>query len=224
MQLPVTQARSPFVQTTLLPPRAPQAPQLPDPWTVNEADIPRTGQQVEALQLRQKALRTELQDAAERRNSIMSRMRDAPSAALPGLEARLKVVDARIVNLETEISKNAAALNRAPAEAVVAGTKQAPDPGVVIAGIVDDIVPIVAIISMFVFAPIAFSIARFFWRRTAAPARVSGPDPATQQKLEQLQQAVDTIAIEIERISEGQRFVTRLLNERSAPARSRIGE
>lgn len=203
------------MQTTLLPPRAPQAPQLPDPWVVNEADIPRTGQQVEALQLRQKGLRSELQDAAERRNSIMGRMHGAHPSALPGLEARLRVIDARIVNLETEISKNAAALNRAPAEAVVAGTKQTPDPGVIVAGLIDDIVPIVAIVSTLVFAPIAFAIARFFWRRTSAPARVAGPDPATHQRLEQLQQAVDTIAIEIERISEGQRFVTRLLNERS---------
>ena len=203
------------MQTTLLPPRAPQAPQLPEPWVVNEADIPRTGQQVEALQLRQKGLRSELQDAAERRNSIMGRMHGAHPAALPGLEARLRVIDARIVNIETEISRNAAALNRAPAEAVVAGTKQVPHPGVLVAGIIDDIVPIVAIVSTLVFAPIAFAIARFFWRRTSGPARVAGPDPATHQRLEQLQQAVDTIAIEIERISEGQRFVTRLLNDRS---------
>ena len=96
---------------------------------------------------------------------------------------------------------------------MVAGTKQSPDPGVVVAGIIDDIVPLVAIVSTLVFAPIAFAIARFFWRRTGAPARVASPDPATHQRLEHLQQAVDTIAIEIERISEGQRFVTRLLTE-----------
>jgi hypothetical protein len=197
---------------------------------VNEAAIPRTAQQVEAIHLKQKALRSELQDAAERRNTIMGRMRQAPDAALPGLEARLRVLDARIVNIETEISRNAAALNRAPAEAMVAGTRSTPDPGLVVASIIDDIVPIVAIVSTLVFAPIAFAIARFFWRRGGGPARVAaGPDPATHQRLEHLQQAVDTIAIEIERISEGQRFVTRLLNERSVgngePARSlRVGD
>lgn len=213
------------MQTTLLPtsPQAPQAPQVPQPWVVNEADIPRTGQQVEALHLRQQALRRELQDAAERRNSIMGRMREAPNAALPGLEARLAVVDARIVNIEMEISKNTAALNRAPAAAVVEGTKQSPDPAVFAERIIDDIVPLVGIISTLVFAPIAFSIARFFWRRSGSPARVAAPDHATQQRLEHLQQAVDTIAIEIERISEGQRFVTRLLNERTLPSQERIG-
>jgi hypothetical protein len=36
--------------------------------------------------------------------------------------------------------------------------------------------------------------------------------------MERLEQAVDAIAIEIERISEGQRFMTRLLAEGSGPA------
>ena len=39
-------------------------------------------------------------------------------------------------------------------------------------------------------------------------------DAVTAARLERIEQAVDAIAIEIERISEGQRFTTRLLNER----------
>jgi hypothetical protein len=39
-------------------------------------------------------------------------------------------------------------------------------------------------------------------------------DPLAAQRLERLEQAVDTIAIEIERISENQRFTTKLLSER----------
>lgn len=207
-----------------IPPVPPAAPlqraaavQAPSPWVVNEADVPRTGQQVEAMRVRQSDLRRELQDAAERRNSIMSRMREAPNAALPGLEMRLAEVDNRIVNIEREISRNASLMNRAPAEALLAGTKASPDPAMIAGRIAGEIVPIVAIISVFVLGPIAFSIARFFWRRGGSAARVAAPDHATQQKLEHLQQAVDTIAIEIERISEGQRFVTRLLNERALP-------
>ena len=34
------------------------------------------------------------------------------------------------------------------------------------------------------------------------------------QRLERMEQAIDAIAIEVERISEGQRFTTRLLSER----------
>src|SRR4051812_18174783 len=40
---------------------------------------------------------------------------------------------------------------------------------------------------------------------------------ASDQRLERVEQAVESIALEIERIGEGQRYVTRLLNE---PART----
>jgi hypothetical protein len=38
---------------------------------------------------------------------------------------------------------------------------------------------------------------------------------SSDQRLERVEQAVEAIAIEIERVSEGQRFVTKLLNERA---------
>ena len=42
---------------------------------------------------------------------------------------------------------------------------------------------------------------------------------AIETRLAKIEQAVDSIAVEAERISEGQRFTTKLLSERS-PARS----
>ncbi|MDQ6827863.1 MAG: hypothetical protein M3081_03255 [Gemmatimonadota bacterium] len=41
--------------------------------------------------------------------------------------------------------------------------------------------------------------------------------PASEERLARMEQAIDSIAIEIERISEGQRFTTKLLSERSGP-------
>lgn len=38
--------------------------------------------------------------------------------------------------------------------------------------------------------------------------------PGIEQRLERIEQAVDAIAIEVERVSEGQRFTTKLLSER----------
>jgi hypothetical protein len=40
--------------------------------------------------------------------------------------------------------------------------------------------------------------------------------PETNERLERLEQGVEAIAIEIERVSEGQRFVTKLLAEGTA--------
>jgi hypothetical protein len=47
--------------------------------------------------------------------------------------------------------------------------------------------------------------------------------PEVTSRLERIEQAVDAIAIEVERISEGQRFTTKLLTERANDA-SRLTE
>ena len=41
--------------------------------------------------------------------------------------------------------------------------------------------------------------------------------PIEQSRVDRLQQGIDVIALEVERISEGQRFVTKLLAERMSP-------
>ena len=58
--------------------------------------------------------------------------------------------------------------------------------------------------------PIARAIARRSDRRdTLAP----GGDTETRARLERIEQAVDAIAVEVERISEGQRFTTKVLSD-----------
>ena len=58
--------------------------------------------------------------------------------------------------------------------------------------------------------PIARAFARRMDRKGGGPAQI--PREVTEQ-LTQINQAVDAIALEVERISEGQRFTTRLLSE-----------
>lgn len=65
-----------------------------------------------------------------------------------------------------------------------------------------------------VLAPIAFAWARGRLRRgNAQPAPI---DRAQAERLERLEQAVDSIAVEIERVSEGQRFLTNVLTSGAA--------
>jgi hypothetical protein len=61
-------------------------------------------------------------------------------------------------------------------------------------------------------------------RRIARGGRQETPSLSSDQtsRFERLEQAVDAIAIEVERISEGQRFVTKILAER--PARATVAE
>lgn len=56
------------------------------------------------------------------------------------------------------------------------------------------------------------------WARKLERTPVQPAIPAeVTARLERMEQAIDSIAIEVERISEAQRFTTKLLSERSAP-------
>lgn len=60
--------------------------------------------------------------------------------------------------------------------------------------------------------PLVRTIARREERRS-----LGAVDPRTDDRLARIEAAVEAISIEVERISEGQRFTTKLLSERSAP-------
>jgi hypothetical protein len=72
------------------------------------------------------------------------------------------------------------------------------------------------------------SIAKIVSRRNA-PAVSDGAVGRLDDRLARMEQAIDTMAVEMERISEGQRFTTKLLSEREPtrepardPARDRL--
>jgi len=69
--------------------------------------------------------------------------------------------------------------------------------------------------AVFILGPVARAFARRMDRKGEL-MQASGGDLAP--KLAQLQDSVDAMAIELERISEGQRFTTRLMSERTASA------
>jgi hypothetical protein len=64
--------------------------------------------------------------------------------------------------------------------------------------------------------PLARALARRMDRHPIAPT--NSPELAAQ--MARMEQAIDSIAIEVERISEGQRFTTKLLSERNNGAAS----
>ena len=62
--------------------------------------------------------------------------------------------------------------------------------------------------------PFARAVARRMDKETAVP-RIPADVTA---RLERMEQAIDSIAVEVERISEGQRFTTKLLADRASGA------
>lgn len=65
--------------------------------------------------------------------------------------------------------------------------------------------------------PALVIFARMWFRHTEKMATLKGaPNPMLEARLARIEEAVDSIAIEVERMGEGQRFVTKLLTERPA--------
>ena len=79
----------------------------------------------------------------------------------------------------------------------------------------DIIIPIAGMITAVVLVlgiPLVLVQARKLWKRDSEATATSFPE--TDLRLERIEHAIDAMAVEVERISEGQRFVTKLLSER----------
>ena len=63
---------------------------------------------------------------------------------------------------------------------------------------------------------IGFPIARAYAKRVEQGDVNRHIPTEVTARLERMEQAIDSIAVEVERISEGQRFTTKLLSERTA--------
>lgn len=71
----------------------------------------------------------------------------------------------------------------------------------------------VAFFGMIAVCTLAWAAARIFGRGRARPGAATLPADSSAQ-LQRIEQAVEAMAIEVERISEAQRYLTRLQNER----------
>jgi hypothetical protein len=199
-------------------PAAPQTPSLPAPAkiVVQEPNVVTpaflTAKDVSVLRGRRAELSDQLRSATGRRVSVQKSLERTSSAAgKAGLEKQLVVLDDRIARLESDIDENGKTLASLPAQAAGSSTPAFSD----LQGnhsMPDTVVPIAIVFTLFVLAPIAFSISRMFWKRGSMP-KATAPSADQTERLQRMEQAIDSIAIEMERVSEGQRFVTRILAE-----------
>ena len=83
----------------------------------------------------------------------------------------------------------------------------------------DILIPIAGMVTGVVMVlgfPLVIVHARRIWMRDSSSGSRGSLD--SDHRLERIEQAIDAMAVEVERISEGQRFVTKLLSDR-APER-----
>ena len=190
-----------------------------------EPGMPITGAQREAIEEARGRLSDQLISASGRRNDIAEALKNAQGADRAGLEQRLIQLDQRILQLEGDLAETGRILTAAP----VAG-----DPFTTSVGFAQgggfggglppgNVTAIMIVFTLFVLAPMALALARLMWKRAVAP-HPPAPSFESVQRLERVEQAIEAVAVEVERISEGQRFVTRILTEGSAQSVLNAGQ
>ena len=208
-------------------PPAPPGPLLPPTiriggqggTTIEFPTGPLTARDVQALRQRGSELSRQLTSANNRRNELSNALEDAEGVNRQGIEQRIAQLDQRIMGIEADIAQNGRLLASAPPSSLPVSSETRGASGAPLGLNPGQITGISIVGTIFVLFPIAIAMARNIWRRgsyrEAAPASAE-----SAQRMERLEQAVDAIAIEVERVSEGQRFMTRLLTEGSAQALS----
>ncbi len=195
------------------PPPPPAVVDIPAPGTPVAVNVPGVGvvvpmtrQQERALRQRGEELSSQLRSAQGRREGLVRELDGAGSPAVrAGLEERIRFLDERLVSLEKDIAANGELRASLAAKLATTSANEPPPPP-------PNRGPITGTVAFFLLLPVSFALTRLLWRRASRP-RVAPVSPQTEARFTQLEQAIDTVAIEIERVAEGQRFVTKLLRE-----------
>ncbi|MHB1862680.1 MAG: hypothetical protein ACYCVL_06870 [Gemmatimonadaceae bacterium] len=173
--------------------------------------LPMPPRQVAALLQRRDELSNQLSSAQSRRASLARQLQSPRVVNAPGLQAEVQFLDSRILNLEQQIADNGQLLASVPAS--YGARTSVPPFTIVPATATRDAVDLVVLALVI---PLAIAWTRRLWRRPALPSLPANWDES-MKRMERIETAVDAIAIEVERVSEGQRFITRVLTAR-APA------
>jgi hypothetical protein len=158
-------------------------------------------------------LRDQRQQLASRREGISGNYENATGDNRAGIGERLRTLDAQIIQYEMDIGR----VGREIA-ARGGGTSTDPQPGPIPSNYIseDDAAGMAFGFSFATLILAVFFTRKFMRRKYAglpANARQQPNLIASNERLERIEQAVDTIAVEVERVSENQRFMTRLMTE-----------
>jgi hypothetical protein len=151
----------------------------------------------------------QLSSARERREELVEEMRTAPAGTEQGLIQHLRVVDERIVNIESDLERSGQVLRSGQ---VAIGTTIVPPRSFEVGP--ETIAARGAVAGGMILVPIMLAFLALRWRRRARRNESSGATAALHDaRMERLEQAVDAIAIEVERVGESQRYQAKMLAE-----------
>lgn len=180
------------------PALAPSAPSAPSASAIYEG-----------FRAQRRELNNQLDELESTRREITSQLEDvsAGSPERKPLETRMTDIDSRITTVDQMLASNATDISKA---AAIPGAVVEP-PRVINEGPPQEAYALGGIFMLVVLLPISVAFARRIWRRSAAA--VAAFPREIGERLLRMEQALEATAVEVERIGEGQRFLTRLFTE-----------
>lgn len=163
----------------------------------------------EGFRAQRRELNNQLDELQSTRRVITSQLEDLPAGSLDRkpLETRMTDIDSRITSVDQMLASNATDISKA---AAIPGAVVEP-PRVIRDGPPDEAYALGGVFMLVVLLPISVAFARRIWRRSAVA--VAGFPREIGERLLRMEQALEATAVEVERIGEGQRFLTRLFTE-----------
>jgi hypothetical protein len=202
--------QSPSVEPSPQPAPQPAQPGSP-PVTISTRQAgssPRAA--YEALRARREVLSDQMSRLLNRRNNVAERLNSSTvgPAEKAALEQHMRELNGRIVDMEKQLhaaDAEVAAAAGVPGAAVPEsrdGGSGGPPVEMLVTGTVFSGIALVIV---------ALAYARRLWRGTTKV--VTQIPAAFEARFAHFEQSIDAVAIEIERVSEGQRFLTKVLTE-----------
>jgi hypothetical protein len=171
---------------------------------------PLTNREIDAIRERRSDISNQLTSAMDRRENMIEEMSEAPAEAKQGYLEQIQVLDQRIVAIERDMEESGRML-RTGLITADGTTLVAPQERGFQSMSEEAQIAIGVSFSLFFLLPLAIGLTRMMWRRgRRAEAR---PNAEQDARMERLEQAVDAIALEIERVGESQRYQQKVLAE-----------
>ena len=195
-----------FQATTPTPPPAPAAPAI----AAGAQRVATPTAIYEGFRAQRRELSNQLDELEGTRREIQSQLEqlDQGDTGRKPLEDRLTDVDSRIKAVDQMLAANSAQLAQAAAIPGAVVEQPPPEPR---QGPPEEAWVLGGIFLIVAVFPLSVAFARRIWRRSAAAVTSLPRDIA--DRLQRMEQAIEATAVEVERIGEGQRFITRLFAE-----------
>ena len=199
---------------------APEPPTVPEAPYLGDVRVPRSARELAGLRHQRDELVQQLTGTHARRGELVGEMEHTAATGQGVLKEQLSQLDFRVLQLEKDVTYVDHAIALAPPSVAAEGTgpfgTMLQPRGFVLFGPQGPSANAVPLLLLLILLLQVVAYTRSGRRRVAAAA----DHPLLREaasRLARVEQAVDAIAIEVERVGEGQRFVTRALGESTVP-------